>query len=94
MKSRTDSQKNAIYYEIMEAAARDNVKISTETKRLKILGKVGILITASLATYEILEAENKPKEAIKQSMAIGGVVGGWLVLLLFHCVDQGLQFAQ
>lgn len=43
------------------------------------MGKVGVLITASLATYEILNAENKPKEAIKQGVQIGGgVAGGWL----------------
>lgn len=79
MKSLTGSQKNTIYYEIIESAGRDNVQISTETKRLRILGKVGILITASLATYEILDAENKPKEAIKQGVQIGGgVIGGWL----------------
>ncbi|WP_392564621.1 hypothetical protein RHO13_03960 [Orbus wheelerorum] len=36
-------------------------------------------MTASLATYEILNAENKPKEAVKQGMQIGGTVaGGWL----------------
>lgn len=36
-------------------------------------------MTAALATYEILNAENKPKESIKQGIQIGsGLAGGWL----------------
>lgn len=36
-------------------------------------------MTASIATYEILNAENKSKEAIKQGIGIGGAIaGGWL----------------
>lgn len=78
----TVQQKNSIYYEIIESSSRDNPKFTTSNKRLKVMGKVGVLITASLATYEILNAENKPKEAIKQSMQIGGgVAGGWLASL-------------
>ncbi|HHR6139476.1 MULTISPECIES: hypothetical protein [Providencia] len=79
MKNLTINQKNSIYYEIIESAARDNQKFTTMNKRLNILGKVGIVITATIATYEILDAENKPKEAIKQGMTVGGgVLGGWL----------------
>lgn len=75
----TAQQKNSIHYEIIESSARDNPKFTASNKRLKVMGKVGILITASLATYEILNAENKPKEGIKQGVQIGGgIAGGWL----------------
>ncbi|HGN9372041.1 TPA: hypothetical protein ACK11E_002048 [Citrobacter pasteurii] len=75
----TAQQKNTIHYEIIESSARDNPKFTASNKRLKVMGKVGVLITASLATYEILNAENKPKESIKQGVQIGGgVAGGWL----------------
>lgn len=78
-KDLTLKQRNSIYYEIIESSGRDNPKFTTANKRLKILGKVGILVTAALATYEILNAENKSKEAITQGMGIGGAfVGGWL----------------
>lgn len=78
-KELTAQQKNSIHYEIIESSARDNPKFTASNKRLKVMGKVGVLITASLATYEILNAENKPKEAIKQGVQIGGgVAGGWL----------------
>lgn len=72
-------QKNSIHYEIIEASTRDNPKFTSSNKRLKVIGRVGVLITASLATYEIINAENKSKEAIKQSAQIGGgFAGGWL----------------
>lgn len=75
----TAHQKSSVHYEIIESSARGNPKFTAANKRLKVMGKVGILITASLATYEILNAENKPKETIKQSVQIGGgVAGGWL----------------
>ncbi|WP_447855988.1 hypothetical protein [Enterobacter sp. WI-ESBL-E8] len=78
-KELTAQQRNSIHYEIIESSARGNPKFNASNKRLKVMGKVGVLITASLATYEILNAENKPKEAIKQGVQIGGgVAGGWL----------------
>lgn len=43
------------------------------------MGKVGILVTAAFATYEILNAENKIKETARQGMIIGaGAAGGLL----------------
>ncbi|MBD2791585.1 hypothetical protein ID852_19325 [Xenorhabdus sp. 42] len=72
----TPDQKNAVYYEIIESSARDNPRYTTANKRLKVIGKVGIIMTAILATHEILNAENKPKEAIKQGIQIGGGVAG------------------
>lgn len=56
------------------------------------MGRVGILITASLATYETLNAENKPKEAIRQGMQIGGsAAGGWLAGLAGSVVADSLD---
>ncbi|KMJ43571.1 hypothetical protein AB204_19005 [Xenorhabdus khoisanae] len=74
--SLTPNQKNSIFYEIIEASSRDNPKFTTANKRLKIIGKVGTIFTAILATHEILNAENKPKEAVKQGIQIGGGVAG------------------
>lgn len=78
----TRLQKNTIYYELIESSGRNNINFSTKVKRLNVLGKVGILVTASLATYEILNAQNKTKETIKQGLGIGGAfAGGWLAAL-------------
>ena len=44
-----------------------------------IMGKLGVLVTAALATYQILNAENKPKEAARQGIIVGaGALGGVL----------------
>lgn len=74
--SLTPDQKSTIYYEIIESSARDDPKFTTANNRLKIIGKVGVIFTAVLATHEILNAENKPKEAVKQGIQIGGGVAG------------------
>ncbi|WP_198597591.1 hypothetical protein [Enterovibrio norvegicus] len=86
-KNLTPKQQSAVQYGIIESSAKDNAKFTSANKRLKILGKVGIIVTASLATYEILNAENKPKEAVRQGIQIsGGVAGGWLAGLAVSTV--------
>ncbi len=75
----TAEQKKQIHYEVIESSGRDNAKFTKGTQRLRIMGKVGILVTAAFATYEILNAENKVKEAARQGMVIGGgAAGGFL----------------
>lgn len=86
-KSLSAQQKGAIHYEIIESSARDNPKFTTANRRLKVLGKVGVIVTAALATHAVLNADNKPKEAVKQGMQIGGgVAGGWLAGLAVSSV--------
>lgn len=72
----TAEQKKQIHYEVIESSGRDNAKFTKGTDRLRIMGKVGILVTAAFATYEILSAENKVKETARQSMIIGGGAAG------------------
>lgn len=69
-------QKNAMYYEIVESSARPNTGFNTLNKVLKVSGKVLIVVTVAYAAYEIANAENKQKEAIKQGMTIGGGMAG------------------
>ncbi|MEH6492585.1 hypothetical protein [Halopseudomonas sp.] len=77
--SLTAEQKRRIHYTVIEAAGRDNARITRGNQRLQIIGKVGVLITAAFATYEILNADNKVKETARQGMIIGGgVAGGFL----------------
>lgn len=69
-------QKNSMYYEIVESSARPDAKFNTLNKVLRVSGKVLIVVTITYATFEIANAENKPKEAIKQGITIaGGAVG-------------------
>lgn len=69
-------QKNALYYEIVESSARPNAGFNTLNKALKVSGKVLIVVTIVYATYEIANAENKKKEAIKQGITISGGFAG------------------
>jgi hypothetical protein len=72
-------QKKQIHYKVIESSGRDNVRFTKGTERLRIMGKVGVLVTAAFATYDILNAENKVKETARQGMIIGaGAAGGLL----------------
>lgn len=75
----TTEQKKHIHYEVIESSGRDNAKFTKGTERLRIMGKVGILVTAAFATYEILNADNKVKESARQGMIIGGGAAGGLL---------------
>ncbi|WP_426203856.1 hypothetical protein [Pseudomonas sp. TWP3-1] len=68
----TPEQKSKVHYTILESSGRDNASISRGTKQMKIMGKVGLVITAAFAAYEIFNADNKQKETARQGMIIGG----------------------
>ncbi|MCP1417117.1 hypothetical protein J3D47_001360 [Pseudomonas laurylsulfativorans] len=72
----SQAQKNSVYYEIVESSARPNIKFNTVNKVLKVSGKVLIVVTVAHATYVIANADNKPKETIKQGITIGGGLAG------------------
>ncbi|WP_024873590.1 hypothetical protein [Tolumonas lignilytica] len=78
----TAAEQSKVYYSIIESSARDRASVTAATKRLRIMGKVGIVITIALAAAEIASAENKTKETMKQGITVGsGLVGGWLASL-------------
>jgi hypothetical protein len=86
-RSLTDAEKDRAYYAVIEAAGRNNVKITAKTARLRVAGKVGILVTAALAGYEIATADDKVGEAARQGTVIeGGMIGGALAALAVSSV--------
>jgi len=79
--SLSDVEKNKVHYAILESSGRDNARFTAGTKKMLVMGKLGVLVTAALATYQILNADNKPKEAARQGIivssgAVGGVLAG------------------
>jgi hypothetical protein len=77
--SLSEVEKKKVHYTILESSGRDNAKFSAGTKKMLIMGKLGVVVTAALATYQILNAENKPKEAARQGIIVGaGAFGGIL----------------
>jgi len=75
----SDSERERASYSVIESAGRNDVAVTAGTRRLRIAGKVGILITAALAAHEILTAPNKVQETARQGTVVqGGVLGGYL----------------
>ena len=72
----TEVEKSKVYYTIIESAGRDRAKVTAGTRRLRVIGKVCLLITATMAAYNITTAENKQKETIRQGAIIAGGAGG------------------
>lgn len=73
------TQQKEVLYKALEGSGRDNAKFTAGTKIMTVMGKVGIIMTAALATYEILNADNKVKETARQATILGaGVAGGFL----------------
>lgn len=73
------TQQKEILYKALEGSGRDNAKFTAGTKIMTVMGKVGIIMTAALATYEILNADNKVKETARQATILGaGAAGGFL----------------
>ncbi|MHC8387024.1 hypothetical protein ACYZTM_02985 [Pseudomonas sp. MDT2-39-1] len=91
--SLSEVEKNKVHYAILESSGRDNAKFTTGTKKMLIMGKLGVLVTAALATYQILDAENKPKEAARQGIIVGaGALGGMgIPCALGHPVHEHLD---
>jgi hypothetical protein len=72
-------EKDKVFYAIIESAGRDRPKVTAGTKKMKIMGKVGLIVTAALAVHAIAIADNKTKETIKQGGVLaGGAAGGLL----------------
>ncbi len=73
----SEVEKSKVFYSVIESASRDRSKVSAATRRLGILGKVGLVVTAILAVHAVAVADDKPTEAIRQGVLIGGgMVGG------------------
>lgn len=65
-------QKQKVYYALIESSARPRASVNVANKVLRVTGKVLIVVTAVYAVYEIANAENKRKEAVRQGAMISG----------------------
>ncbi|WP_197083064.1 hypothetical protein [Chromobacterium sp. LK11] len=72
----TPAEKNKVYYAIIESSAKPNQDFNVKAKKLGVIGKVGWVVTAALASYAVTSSENKTKETIKQGAVIGGGLAG------------------
>jgi hypothetical protein len=73
------AERDRAYFAVIEAAGRDNAQVTVKAARLRIAGKVGILIAAALAAHEVIKAKDKVTEFAKQRTTMeGGVLGGFV----------------
>lgn len=70
------AEQTKVYYDTITSSGRDSPKFTADAKKLQVMGRVLIVVTAVVATHSIVEAENKKKEAVKQGTAIAGGIGG------------------
>ncbi len=73
------TERTKVLYTALERSGKDNAKFTAGTKLMTLMGKVGVIMTAALAGYEILNAENKLKETTRQATIIGGGAAGGLL---------------
>lgn len=75
--SLSDFGKNRIYYSVIRSAGNANPNVTEIMKRVGALGSVFLVVTLFYAAREIYYAENKQKEAIKQTTTIiSGIATG------------------
>ncbi|WP_415763962.1 hypothetical protein [Pseudomonas sp. CP4] len=73
------AQQKEVLYRALERSGSANAKFTAGTKIMSVMGKVGIVLTAVLATYQILNADDKAKETARQATILGGgAAGGFL----------------
>jgi hypothetical protein len=83
----TEAEKDQAYYSAIEAAGRNDVVVTAKTARLRTAGKVGILVSAALAGYSILTADDKLTETARQGTIIeGGMIGAFLAGLTISTI--------
>ena len=70
------AQQKEVLYKALERSGSANAKFTSGTKIMSVMGKVGIIMTAVLATYQILNADDKAKETARQATILGGGAAG------------------
>lgn len=73
----TERERSKVYYTTIESAGRSNAGVNSTIRKLRIMAKVAVLVTAVFAVGSVLEADNKVKEAARQgSIIAGSLLGG------------------
>ncbi len=74
--SLSQSNKNRVWKEIVAASGRPSPSMNTTAKIMKHAGRGLVVITVSLALYNIISAEDKVRATSKEGFVIGAGFGG------------------
>ncbi len=70
--------KNSVWKEIVAAAGRQRPSANFKAKAVGVLGRGLVVLTVSLALYNIIIAEDKARASTKEGVILGASVGGML----------------
>ena len=66
-----------VYWAVIKSSGRANADVTASTKRLRLLGRAGIIMTALLAGHDIWVADDRKYEVAHQGAILaGGLAGG------------------
>ena len=75
-KQLTISQQEAVYREIVESSGRPNAKVNAQAKNFSRLGKGLLILSLSVAAYNVATADNKVRALGNEGAALGGGLAG------------------
>lgn len=76
----TSAERDAVMHEVIAAAGRDNVRVSSMLRFLGPASRGLIALSVGLAIYDIYTAPDRPKEALHQGVVAGsGMAGSYLL---------------
>jgi hypothetical protein len=75
----TEVERDKVFLTIIDAAGRDNPKVTLRSARFAKLGRGFLLLTGGLAVYNVATADNKGEAIAREGMGVGaGIAGGAL----------------
>ena len=76
--SLTEQRQASVFKEIIQASGRPDEGVMRLAQQLGRAGRRLLLVSLAVAAYDVAEADDKPREAIRQGALAGaGLMGGW-----------------
>ena len=72
----TSEQKNRVFVKLVESAGKNDQTVSRSARFFGMAGRALLIFSLSVAVYNVLAAEEKERQAVKEGASIGGGVAG------------------
>ena len=74
--SLTTEQKERVLIKLVEKAGKSNSDVSVKAKFFGMAGRALLIVTLAVAVYNVIEAEDKERQALKEGATLGGGIAG------------------